>query len=200
MLLCLSRVLPDDYSTTHGDDTTLGTRIDRDRSLRRPDEKQRLAAFLDRTRPNRLQDVNVRVDALVDVETGVAERIGDLDERLLEHLRDEHDEVGRGRTRAVRDDLAHFARVYRAAQIARTDAFARAQTRVQTERVDLQISLEKAHQVLSVDFSITHFGLNYGLFKEQAKRHDAVVVVYGAFEQEIQRLYNLLADYIMLVC
>lgn len=102
-----------------------------------------------------MQDVNVRVDALVDVETGVAERIGDLDERLLEHLRDKHDEIGRGCTRAVRDDLAHFARVYRAAQIARTDAFARAQTRVQSEWVDLQVGLEKAHQVLSVNFSVT---------------------------------------------
>lgn len=98
--------------------------------MRGPNEKQRFAAFLDRTRADRLQNVNVRVDALVDVETGVAERIGDLDERLLEHLRDEHDEVGRGCTRAVRDDLAHFARVYRAAQVARTDAFARAQARV----------------------------------------------------------------------
>lgn len=44
-----------------------------------------------------------------------------------------------------------------------------------------------------------HFWLDHGLFEKKTKRHDAVVVVDRALEQEIQRLNDLLADYVILI-
>ena len=84
------RAVADNYASTCGHHNALGARIDGDNALRRPDEYERLAALFDGARAQRLQYVDIRVEAFVDVETGALVRVGHFDQCLLNHLAHEY--------------------------------------------------------------------------------------------------------------
>jgi hypothetical protein len=108
---CTKRAISNDQASTQGNNCALDTRIDSQRALRRPYEYHALAALFDRTRTQRLQDVDERVQAFLQIEASFAECVRYFDQCLLDHLSETNDELVSGSERDVREDFAHFARI-----------------------------------------------------------------------------------------